>query len=72
MLTPLKSGFPHRHNANGTHDSICTTCFTTVASVQKEWELAAHESTHICSALWSHRYSRGFSAPYAPRAAISS
>jgi hypothetical protein len=71
MLTPLKPGFPHRHNANGTHDSICEACFATVAMVQNEWELAAYESAHICDPLWIHRYSRGVSVPSAARAAIS-
>ena len=72
MLTLLKPGFPHRHNADGTHDSICTVCFTTVATAQNDWELAAHESTHFCDPLWSYRYSRDTSVPYAAKAAISS
>jgi hypothetical protein len=48
MLTPLKQSFPHRFNANGSHDSICTMCLATVATVQNESELAGHESTHVC------------------------
>jgi hypothetical protein len=48
MLTLLRPSFPHRHNANGTHDSICTVCLATVATVQNESELARFESTHVC------------------------
>jgi hypothetical protein len=48
MLTLLKPGFPHRHNSNGSHDSICTLCLATVATVQYEWELTRHESAHVC------------------------
>jgi len=48
MLTLLKPLFPHRHNHDGSHDSICPICFVTVATVQNEWELASHESAHVC------------------------
>ena len=43
--------FPHRHNANGTHDSICTECFATVATASDESRLAEHESAHVCNAV---------------------
>jgi len=48
MLTLLRPSFPHRHNADGTHDSICTVCLATVATVQNELELAGLESAHVC------------------------
>jgi hypothetical protein len=48
MPTLLRATFPHRHNANGSYDSICTVCYTTVASVRQEYELAAAESMHKC------------------------
>ena len=51
MPTLLRPSFPHRHNADGSYDSICTICFATVASVQNEWELGSHESTHVCEPL---------------------
>ena len=40
--------FPHRHNADGSYDSICTTCFATVGSAQKEGELTFYELVHTC------------------------
>jgi len=59
MLTQLKSGFPHRLNDDGSHDSICIGCFTTVATAQNEWELVAHESAHVCEAGDPYRFSQG-------------
>jgi hypothetical protein len=59
MLTQLKSGFPHRLNDDGSHDSICIGCFTTVATAQNEWELVAHESAHVCEARDPYRFSQG-------------
>jgi|HubBroStandDraft_1064217.scaffolds.fasta_scaffold08867_3 hypothetical protein len=40
--------FPHRHNSNGTVDSICTECFATVATALDESELSTRESAHVC------------------------
>jgi len=51
MLTQLRPSFPHRQNSDGSHDSICTLCLATVATVQNEWELAGHESTQVCEPL---------------------
>jgi hypothetical protein len=61
MLTLLKPSFPHRHNANGSHDSICTLCLATVATVPNEWELSGHESSHVCEAVNLYRASQGLS-----------
>ena len=55
MLTLLRSRFPHRDSADGTFDSICNVCLATVATVQNEWELAGHESTHVCEPLNLYR-----------------
>ena len=41
--------FPHRHNLDGSHDSICVNCFRTVSSMQHEIELEAIEKKHVCS-----------------------
>jgi hypothetical protein len=43
--------FPHRHNCNGSHDSICTRCQLTVASVRNETDLALYEFDHTCSPI---------------------
>jgi len=48
--------YPHRHNEDGSYDSICTTCYATVASSWEETALAEHESAHTCdSALLAER-----------------
>jgi hypothetical protein len=48
MPTLLKPSFPHRHNADGSYDSICLGCFATVASVTEECDLEFYESEHKC------------------------
>ncbi len=58
MLTLLKPNFPHRHNSDGSHDSICTACLATVATVQNELELARHESAHVCEPINLYRVSQ--------------
>jgi hypothetical protein len=40
--------FPHKENRDGSYDSICPVCFETVATVQNEFELMAHEAKHVC------------------------
>jgi hypothetical protein len=37
----------HRHHADGSHDSTCTVCLATAATVQSELELTSHESAHV-------------------------
>jgi hypothetical protein len=62
MATPLLF-YPHRHNMNGTYDSICLTCFATVATTLTEPELAVYDRRHICSqSLLSER--RLFKPPH--------
>jgi hypothetical protein len=43
-----KPTFPHRHNKDGTVDSICSECLLTVATVRDERELTQHEEVHVC------------------------
>jgi len=40
--------FSHRHNSDGTVDSICRECFATVAKAQNESELHLQEHWHTC------------------------
>ena len=48
--------FPHRQNDDGTYDSICTSCFLTVATARSEGELKALEKNHVChSSLLAER-----------------
>lgn len=43
--------FPHRRNVDGTIDSICGECFSTVASAGAEVDLQVAENAHICKGL---------------------
>lgn len=72
--------FHHRPNRDGTHDSICSACYMTVASTPEELELGMHELAHICDPVRlyqvsqcghspSHNFGCGTEAPrgFAPR-----
>lgn len=48
MTYQAKPTFPHRHNKDGTVDSICSECLLTVATVRDERELTQHEEVHVC------------------------
>jgi hypothetical protein len=48
MAHGSRIAFPHRHNADGSIDSICSECFRTVASESAEAQLQAAEGTHDC------------------------
>ena len=52
------TGFSHRHNPDGTVDSICRECFMTVAKAQDESDLFRMERQHTCSpgvVAWFHQ-----------------
>ncbi|MFZ0338254.1 MAG: hypothetical protein WAL45_09495, partial [Terracidiphilus sp.] len=55
LLILLEPSFPHRHNASGTHDSICNVCLTAIATVQDEWELDRLESARVCGLVNLYR-----------------
>jgi hypothetical protein len=40
--------FPHRLNCDGTIDSICDSCFATVATATVEADLEPLEAVHFC------------------------
>lgn len=40
--------FVHRNNGDGTLDSICTCCFTTVGTERCESNLETSEKQHVC------------------------
>jgi hypothetical protein len=40
--------FAHRHNPDGTIDSICLRCYLTIASKSEEQELEDSEHHHAC------------------------
>jgi hypothetical protein len=41
--------FRHRHNPDGTFDSICPRCYMTVASMEHEAQLTEAEKEHACA-----------------------
>jgi len=43
--------FPHKRNVDGTIESICGECFSTVASACAEGELQLAENAHVCKGL---------------------
>lgn len=51
--------FPHRHNQDGSHDSICTTCLLTVASAWTEMDLVRHEVAHVCDPVRVYQATHG-------------
>lgn len=48
MSSLLDCQWPHRLNQDGTYDSICPTCFQTVARSRTEADPDAAEDDHIC------------------------
>jgi hypothetical protein len=48
MQEPSRSGFSHRHNRDGSFDTICICCFSTVHSADAESELSSAELSHEC------------------------
>jgi hypothetical protein len=46
MMADSPTLFPHRRNGDGSYDSICPTCFATVARSKAEGGLAENETAH--------------------------
>jgi hypothetical protein len=44
--------FAHRRNPDSSIDSICTSCFQTIASEDSVDKLIAHEEHHSCDPYW--------------------
>jgi len=59
MVHQYRPNFPHRHNADGSCDSICTLCFQTVATARIEANLLHHEQSHKCSPFVLYQMSQG-------------
>jgi hypothetical protein len=41
--------YPHRRNSDGSVDSICITCFATIAHARDEAALTGQEKKHSCN-----------------------
>jgi hypothetical protein len=48
LFSRFSKQFPHRKNADGSWDSICSKCFRTVATAKSERILADAEANHVC------------------------
>jgi len=55
MSHPGNTNFHHRHNENGSMDSICLHCYLTVASDPDEQQLFFQERDHYCDPLRLHQ-----------------
>ena len=51
MDTSSASTFRHRHNPDGSWDSICMKCYLTVATTATEDDLEKSEQSHDCAEL---------------------
>ena len=49
MAAQTETIFPHRHNRDGSFDSICPMCYSTISNNENETELARDESNHVCN-----------------------
>jgi hypothetical protein len=58
MLPTASQKFPHRHNPDGSYDSICTVCLATVATVRREEQLQVEESAHVCDPIRLYQISQ--------------
>lgn len=46
-----ENNFEHRHNQDGSYDSICPLCFRTIGTRLRQEELDQDERSHICDAV---------------------
>ena len=49
VIMSISRIYPHRHNKDGSYDSICLTCFLTISHAETEAELTQHDSAHVCN-----------------------
>jgi len=45
------NAFQHRHNRDRSYDSICCTCYLTVATATQESSLTDYEHLHACDPI---------------------
>ena len=62
MDTSSTAIFRHRHNPNGSWDSICMNCFLTVTNAKSEDDLLEPEKSHDCAELLAVKRNQNFSA----------
>jgi hypothetical protein len=54
-LSPVT--FKHRHNPDGSWDSVCMKCFLTVMTAASEEKLSTAEQWHVCAELMEFKRS---------------
>jgi hypothetical protein len=59
MFSAQQAHFAHRHNRDGTHDSICFSCMRTIASAKDETKLEGIERVHLCDPVLLYQYNQG-------------
>ena len=48
-MATAQQSFAHRPNTDGSYDSICPTCYRTIATEKKEIDLIERERRHACA-----------------------
>lgn len=57
-MNTSENNFKHRHNQDGSYDSICPLCFRTIATRLRQEELGEDERGHMCEEadlMWRRR-----------------
>jgi hypothetical protein len=67
MVHQYRPNFPHRFNADGSYDSICTLCHLTVATAKTEAHLLQHERSHKCDPVRLYQVSQYAQGPAQPQ-----
>jgi len=44
--------YPHRHNQDGSYDSICPACFATIGGCNAGGQLAESDRAHVCDSAF--------------------
>jgi len=68
MTYPQNTTFRHRHNENGTCDSICPYCYLTIACADDEQHLFLLERIHDCDPVRLYELASGTWPLYIPSA----
>ena len=55
MVAVATPQFSHRHNSDGSWDSICHCCLLTIATRREESDLEIIEKTHDCESYFLQR-----------------
>ena len=63
MSDRFSPAFAHRHNPDGSWDSICPRCFFTIATEWAEEKLTFRERDHDCQALIAEKRRAGTMEP---------